>query len=137
MIWSVLAVVVAAAQTMIRFYFKKKLHPDDFILVFACFTFIALQFILYVFKIENIYWLRALFQEPMGPKTHALIMGDLDAFFHRVAEVSRIDSSCFALIWTSIFAVKVCFLLLFYELIKQLSRLILTWKIIFGITIFF
>lgn len=136
-IWSVLAVLSAAARIMIRFYFQRKLHPDDFILVFACSTFIASQALLYVFKLENIYWLGALARDPMNPQTLALMLGDSEAFYRRVAKVQWIDGSSLALTWTSIYAVKVCFLLFFYELIKRLPRLILTWKIIFGITIFF
>lgn len=136
-IWSVLAVFFAAARMMIRFYFRRKLDLDDFMLVFACSTFIASQAILYVFKLENIYWLGALVQEPINPQTLVFILGDSEAFFSRVAKVQRIDSSSLALTWTSIYAVKVCFLLFFYELIKRLPRLILTWKVILGITIFF
>lgn len=136
-IWSVLAVFLAAARMMMRFYFQRKLHPDDFILVFACSTFIASQALLYVLRLENIYWLGALVREPMSPQTLVLMLGDFEAFYRRVAKVQRIDSSSLALTWTSIYAVKVCFLLFFYELIRRLPRLILTWKITFGITLFF
>lgn len=122
---------------MTRVYFERKLHPDDFILVFACSTFIASQANLYVLNLENIYWLGALVQEPINPQTLVSILGDSEAFYRRVAKVQRIDSSSLALTWTSIYAVKVCFLLFFYGLIKRLPRLILTWKMIFGITIFF
>ncbi len=131
------ALLMAAARLVIRFYSQRKLHPDDFVLLFACSTFIASQTLLYVNKIANLYWLGALVNDPTGPQNLALILKDPQEFYRRIVKVQRIDSISTALTWTSIFAVKICFLLFFYQLVTRLRRLILAWKITFGITIIF
>ena len=132
-----LALLSAAARMVIRFRSQRKLHPDDFVLMFACLTLIASQALLYILKIENLYWLREIGSEPMNPHNLASILEDPEAFYRRVFKIQRMEDSSAALRWTSIFAVKICFLLFFYQLIIRIRRLILAWKVIFGITIFF
>lgn len=132
-----LALVMAATRMVIRFHSRGKLLPDDFVLMFACSTFIASQSLLYILKIENIYFLGELTSESMSPQILAPILEDPQAFTRRVSKLQRIEFSSFTLTFTSIFAVKVCFLLFFYEMITQLRRFVLAWKLIFGITILF
>lgn len=50
-----LALVMAAAQMVFRFHAQRKLLPDDFVLIFACLTFIVSQILLYIVKMENVY----------------------------------------------------------------------------------
>lgn len=120
---------------MIRLHSQRKLLHDDFVLMFACLTFIASQSLLYIVKIENIYWLGSLAVEPMNQQILALILENPEAFYHRVLRMQQMISSSLVLTFASIFAVKICFLLFFYEMIRRLRRLILAWKVIFGITI--
>lgn len=132
-----LAILSAVARMIIRFRSQRKLQPDDFVLLFACFTLITSQALLYNLKIENLYWVGEIGFDPMNPQTLASILEDPEAFYRRALKVQRIENSSAALTWTSIFAVKICFLLFFYQLITRLPRLLLAWKVIFGITIFF
>lgn len=132
-----LALLMAAARMVIRFRFQRKLLPDDFVLIFACSIFIASQLILYIIKIENLYWFGSIAFEPMDPQNLASKLKDPEAFNRRVLRIERAEFSSLALTFTSIFAVKICFLVFFHEMITRLRRLILAWKVIFGITVLF
>lgn len=90
-----------------------------------------------ILKIENLHWLGGMVFEPMNPHILAFILGDPEAFHRQHSRVERMDHSRSAFTWASIFAVKVCFLLLFYDMLTRLRRLILAWKIIFGMTVLF
>ena len=132
-----LALLIAVARIVTRFHSLKKLHPDDYVLMFACTTFIASQAVLYILKIEDLYLVGALAFEPMSPQKLASVLEDPEAFYPRVLTIQRMEYSCIALTFASIFAVKFCFLLFFHEMITRLQRLILAWKVIFGINILF
>lgn len=55
-----IALLTAAARVMIRFFhFQRRLHSDDFVLLFACLCLIASQILIYILKIDNIYWFAA------------------------------------------------------------------------------
>lgn len=103
---------------------------------FACSTFIASQVLLYILKMDNIYWLRATASD-RNSRILASIIEDPEAFFRRDSKVQRMEFSSVALTWTYIFAVKSCFLLFFHPMITRLRRLILAWTVIFGTTIIF
>ena len=130
------ALLLVAVRMVIRFHSHGKLHSDDFVLMFACLTSIASQTLLYILKIENFYWLIEISSDLANPKNLALILDDPDGFQRQGLKVQQIDASSTALTWATIFAVKICFLLFFYPLITRLRRLLLAWKVIFGITIF-
>ena len=132
-----LALLIAVARIVTRFHSLRELHPDDFVLMFACKTFIASQAVLYILKIEDLYLVGALAFEPMSPQNLASLLEDPEAFYRRVSKIERMEYSSLALSFASIFAVKICFLLFFHEMITRLRRLILAWKVIFGITISF
>lgn len=121
---------------VIRFHSRGKLLPDDFVLMFACSTFIASQSLLYILKIEDIYFVGGLAFESMSPQNLALILEDPQAFDRRVFKIQRIEFSSLTLTFTSIFAVKICFLLFFYEMITRLRRFILAWKVILELLYF-
>lgn len=83
-----LALLMATARMMIRFHFQRKLHLDDFVLLFICLSFIALQVLFYILKMDNIYWLVVVFFES-SPQTFALILEDPEAFYRRISIVQR------------------------------------------------
>lgn len=120
----------------IRYHSQRQLQPDDYVLIFACLTLIASQIMLYIPNIDDIYWIEALILYP-SPQILASISKDPEAFYRRISKLQRMQFSSFALTWTSIFAVKICFLLFFHQMITRLQRWILAWRVIFGITIFF
>lgn len=129
------ALLMVAIRMVIQFHSYRKLHPDDFILIFACLTFIASQTLLYIFAIPNIYWLVEFSNNVTSPQTLALVIGDPGAIWRRFLKVQQTEAASTALTWTSIFAVKICFLLFFYPLITSHRKWVLAWKVIFGITI--
>lgn len=131
-----LALLMATARMVIRFHFQRKLHSDDFVLLFACLSFIASQVLLYFLKIDEIYWLIAVAFE-FSQQTPALILEDPEAIYRRISMVQRMQTAIAILTWTSIFAVKICFLLFFHQMITRLQRLIVAWRVILGITIIF
>ena len=127
---------MATARMVIRFHSQRHLHPDDFGLMIACLTFIASQVLLYIIKIDNIYWHAAVTSES-NPQILASITKDPEAFLCRELKIQRLEFSSVVFTWTSIFAVKICFLLFFHPMITRLRRLIVAWRVIFGITIIF
>lgn len=129
-----LALLMAAVRIVIRVHSQRKLHPDDFVLMFACLTFIASQVLLYILKIGNIHRLGAVTFDPSS-QTPALTIEGPEAYYRRILKVMRMEYSIGILTWTSIFAVKICFLLFFHQMITRLRRLIVAWRVIFGITI--
>lgn len=47
----------------------------------------------------------------------------------------RMFYSHMAMTWTTIFAVKICFLFYFLQMVDRLKKLMFIWKIVFGITV--
>lgn len=119
---------------MIRIRIHRRLRPDDFMLIFACANLIAANAILYL-TLSDLYWDEELLLNP-GPtiEASALMPGEL---FGRILSTRKTLITIQALSWTSIYAIKVCFLLFFHQMIKRLQRLVLVWKIILGITVLF
>lgn len=117
-----------------RFHSQRKLHPDDFVLMFACLTIIASQVLLYTLNMDNIHWLGAATFDPV-PQTPALTIEDLEEYYRRISKILRMEYSIGILTWASIFAVKICFLLFFHQMITRIRKLIVVWRVIFGITI--
>lgn len=132
-----LALFFAITRMVIRFHSQRKLNPDDFGLLFACLTFIASQALLYIFKIESIYWISTVMYNPSTQILTSMIEDPPEAFFRQVLQIQRMELSCVMLTWTSIFAVKISFLLFFHQMITRVRNFIIAWRVIFGITIIF
>ena len=128
---------------MIRFRYQKKFRSDDYVLLFACLCLIASQVLLYVLKLDNTYWFAAVTFESSLQKTPLLIKSKDDPqeaiiFYRRISFFQRMQISMGILTWTCIFAVKICFLLFFHQMITPpLRKLIVAWRVIFAITILF
>ena len=143
-----LALLTAAARVIIRFFhFQRKLRSDDFLLLFACLCLIASQILIYILKIDNIYWFAAAIFESSSLESRPafLISAEEDTttittteeFNLRISMFLRMQYSIGILSWTCIFAVKICFLLFFHQMIISLPKFIVAWRVIFGITIIF
>lgn len=98
-----LALLMATARILIRLHSQRKLHPEDFVLMFACSTFIASQVVFYILNIDNIYWQGALNFDP-NSQILTSIIEDPDAFLRRDLKAQRMQFSIVVLTWTSIFA---------------------------------
>lgn len=127
-----LALLMAVARFVLRLHVQKKLYPDDVVLMFACLIFISSQALLYTFKIDILYW-----HERLNAQNFVSMLENPELFILRFKKVLRIECSSLILTFASISAVKICFLLLFYQMITPLRRLLLAWKVTFGITIIF
>ena len=125
---------MAAARMTIRYHFQKKLHSDDFVFMFACLTFIASQVLLYILKVDNVHRYGAVLFEPSLQIT-ASIYEDPEALYRSLSKIQHMEYSIGILTWTSIFAVKICFLLFFHQMILRIRRLVVAWRVVFGITI--
>ena len=126
-----LALLMAVARIVLRLHVQKKLYPDDVVLIFACLIFIASQALLYALKIDSLYWYGR------NSEKFVSMLEDPEPFIRQFKKALRIECASLILTFASIFAVKICFLLLFYQIITRLRRLLLAWKVIFGITIIF
>ena len=131
-----LALVTGTARTVTQFRSQRRLYLDDFILILACLTLIASQILLYVFTIDAMFRQESIFPYPTNlPKLLASVSNSPEVVYRQKLKFQKILFACLALTWTSIFAVKICFLLFFYPIIKRLQRFMLAWKVMFGIII--
>lgn len=109
--------------------------------MFACATLIASQVLLYVLRIEVIYYDARNILDPVSGNilffSSVADGSNAEVLHRRVSNPQPILFSSLALSWTCIYTVKICFLLFFHQLITRLRRWILAWKVIFGITIVF
>lgn len=119
---------------MIRIQIYGRLRPDDFVLLFACVTLIAANVILYL-MLSDLYWDEELLLSPW-PTIEATARTP-EQLFDRVLS-SQKKLLCFlTLIWTSIYAIKLCFLLFFHQMIDRLKGLVFIWRIVLVITVLF
>ena len=146
-----LALLTAAGRMMIRFRFQRKLRFDDYVLLFACLCLIASQVLLYILKVDNLYWFAVTMFESSLQQTSSpdvLIFGKekekekedpAEAIYRRISFFQRMEVSMGILSWTCVFAVKICFLLFFHQMIATslLGKLIVAWRVILAITIIF
>lgn len=124
-----LSLITATIRMVIRFQSQRRLLFDDFMLMFACLTLSAAQIILYT-TTDNWYWAEAFILDPK-PQTLAAI----EDHGARILTPQQLAFSFLTLTWTSIFAVKICYLLFFHQMIIRLERLVLAWKLVFGFTV--
>lgn len=117
----------------------------------ACAALIGSQVLLYVHKIDVIYdqaWRvidpvsRIVLDSYSSSSSSSSVVDNgnnamAERIHRRAANLQQILFASLALSWTCIYAVKISFLLFFYQLITRLRRWILAWKIIFAITIVF
>lgn len=119
---------------MIRIRIQRRLHPDDFVLLFACVNLIASHSILY-YSLSDIYWGEDMALNT-GPTINALGLTS-EQVLDKTVFLRRILATYTTLNWTCIYAIKLCFLLFFHPMIRRLKGLVFIWKIILGITLLF
>lgn len=127
-----LSVITATIRTTYRRKTQGRLLPDDFLLVFACVTLTAATGLLYA-VIPIIYWEEEII---LNPKINVIEMvGSETELFAQLLRYKQLLYSYLTLTHTTIFSVKICFLLFFHQLVDRLKKLMLIWKIVFAITI--
>lgn len=124
---------MAIIRTTIRIRTQRRFLPDDVVLLFACVTLIAATGILYI-GIPTMYLVDELNSHASIAKSNAVLPPHL---FDRIRRYEPLASAFTALLLTTIYLVKFCFLLFFLQLVRRLDRLFLAWKIAFGITALF
>lgn len=106
---------------------------DDFLLLFACVTLTAATGLVYV-MIPLMYWE---LEMTVHPQVNAIKMFTSQTqLFAQILRYRRLAYSWIVVSWTTVFSVKICFLLFFYQLIDRVEKLLIIWKIVFAITIF-
>lgn len=119
---------------MIRIRTYRRLSPDDFMLLLGCVTLIAANIVLYI-SLSDLYWTENL-NSGYGPMVETTsLLPKLPS--ERIDFTRKMLKAFMGLGWTSIYAIKFCFLIFFHQLINQIGRLLLIWKIILGITVLF
>lgn len=102
-------------------------------LIFACVTLTAATGILFS-TIPLVYSDEDLEISVLNPHEPPLIP---EGFPAQVLRSQQKIYSFMVLAWTTIFAVKICFLLFFVQMVDRLKKLMFIWKIAFGITMLF
>lgn len=125
------SVLTATARTVIRIRNQRRLLFDDVMLIFACTTLLAATVLLY-----SMMSVMYLVQEmTLNPIPATLVQASAAGFSERMSQYSQLMFSFLALAWTTVFAVKFCFLLFFYQMLVRVPNLMYICKIVFGITI--
>ena len=100
-------------------------------LLFACAALIAANVVLY-YMLSDLYWDEELLLNPQGADAS---MPTFPELLDRVLLTRKTILAYVALSWTSIYAVKLCFLFFFRQLIDRVKRLVVIWKISLGVTV--
>lgn len=103
-------------------------------LVFACITLTAANGILYS-MIPTIYWDEDLIVNHHHNSQAVEMTGSITAFSAKIRRYQQLEYSHLTLVWTTVIAVKFCFLLFFRQLVDRQHKLVFIWKIVFGITL--
>lgn len=125
-----LAILTATVRTVYRVQSHGRLLLDDYMLIFACVTLTVANGILFSLP-TFIYWNEYLILHPDSP----IIQTTSAATVARISRYQQMLYSSLTLTWTTIFAVKICFLLFFLQIVDRLKKLMLIWKIVFCVTV--
>lgn len=127
-----LSIVTATIRTTYRFKTQGRLMLDDFLLLFACVTLTAATGLVYA-MIPLMYWE---LEMTVHPQVNVIEkFSSQTQLFAQILRYRQLAYSWIVLSWTTVFAVKICFLLFFYQLIDRVEKLLIIWKIVFAITI--
>ena len=119
-----IAIIAATARVYIRIFHIKHIHADDYLFFVAILTLIAGAGLFYVF-IEEFFLMRAISEGRTLPASD---------FMQKVSDASTCNLVAKLLCWTTIFSVKMSFLLYFRALVDRLHRVELWWW--FNIVVF-
>ena len=114
---------------------SKKLHLDDWLLLFGC-VFLTAATILLLYAIPTIYLIEATSLDPTG-----LFGGggagitNLNTLLVKVEFFGRFNWVYLILSWTTIFAVKFGFLSFFRSLVLRLPSIHQYWRVVVGVTV--
>ena len=109
----------------------RRLHLDDYFLLFACVSLTAATVLGYA-NVGNLYWAEELNYNPVH--MYHLLAEHVDVGAG-IITYQRLYYSYQALLWTSIFAVKFAYLAFFRRLIDRITPLINFWRGVVGIAI--
>lgn len=125
------SILTATIRTVYRVRSNKGLLLDDYVLIFASVTLTAASGILFSL-IPTIYWYE---DSILDPNSQANQTADsLVVFWAQTLRYQQMVFMFLTLAWTTIFAVKLCFLLFFHQMLARLKSLMIMWKTVLGIT---
>jgi hypothetical protein len=127
-----LSIIAAIVRTTIRTRSQGRFLLDDYLLLFGYVTLTAGTTLLYII-LDDVYWYMGLILNPNSPSTfQAFAAPD---FFDLVKSFQQLTFAFVALTWTTIFAVKLSFLLFFRQMVNRLRNVIIYWWIVVGVTL--
>ena len=126
-----LAIVVASIRLILQARVNRRLYLDDYILIFACISLTAGTVLGYA-NVGNLYWSEGLNYNP----THIyyLLEEHVDVAAH-IDVYEGLGFSYPTLLWITIFAIKLAYLVFLRRLIDRVLPLIMYWRIVLGVTI--
>lgn len=116
---------------MLQIKINRRLHPDDYLLIFACVCLTPATVLGYIYR-GDLYWNEVL-DYNLG-HVATLLMEHVDIEAH-IITYQRFYHTYAALSKTSIFAVKFAYLAFFRRLVERIRPLILYWRVVLGITV--
>ena len=123
------AIIVAAARTILRLRTAPRLGLDDALLLLTCVWLVASTAVFYKLA-PGIY----LFEEAISNPSDLELPSDAPTLV--VENIKLVDSYNVAS-WLVIYTVKLCFLSFLRSLIDRVRGLVIYWKVIVGLTIVF
>ena len=125
------AIITASVRLILQIRFHRRLHVDDYFLIFACITLTAGTILGYA-NVGALYWTQELNYNPS--QFFVFLAQHVDIAAH-IDRYERLYYSWPVLLWATIFVVKFAYLAFFRRLIERIRPLFIYWKIIVGITV--
>ena len=125
-----IAIIAAIARTSIQVQQYRRLRLDDYTLIFGCITFIAASVLLYI-SLDAVYWITGVTTDPSDPAVLRFITAP--NFAEELSHHQRIVFAYLTLTITTIFAMKLTFIIFFRPMVDKLPYMIMYWK---GLLIF-
>lgn len=126
-----LSIIAAVARIAIRFKSQRRLHLDDYLLIFACICLIAATVLLYL-GLSAIYFIEELSLNGIKVLTAGNI--SMKDFLDQLIFYQRIYWAYLSLTWATIFCVKFAFLAFFRNFVDRLPPMQRYWKLVTVLT---
>ena len=127
-----LAIAFATFRLALRYRKLRQFILDDFVLTFACFNLIAAHVVLYI-AIQSAFLIEA--QTLDSYLFSKMILASKPEFVREFVWHRKMVVAFASFIWTAVYSVKLCLLLLFQTLVTRLPTYRLVWRVAVAITL--
>lgn len=126
-----LAIITGTTRTIYRVRSHRRLLLDDWMFIFACVTLTAANGIFFSL-IPLLDWEENIAANPRSQGINLAFSSATS--LAKLIQYRKLTLSFYTLTWMTIFAVKICFLVFFLQIVGRLPNFMFVWKNVFAIT---